>query len=137
MESIHDSMHFIQLGGACFFGHGWIFYGADQEVFGRVGEIHELQKLCFISHAGQQITPDRIGRQRRHALFYDAVARKQGELIRVHLPIELMLAAGYGKDHVRIPADGVVQCIIRGGVTGMERHDHIHIKGSMVAIDIA
>ena len=136
MEGIHDGMHFVQLRRARFFGHGRTFDCADEQVFRCVAQVNKFQQLCLIAHACQQVSPDRVGGQRRHTLLHDAVAREQGECVCVYLRIQLMLAARNGKDHIRVPADRIVKCIIRSGVTGMKCHDHIHIKRGMIAVDI-
>ena len=137
MKRLHDRVHFVELCLACLFGHGRTPDRADEQIFGCMAEIHKFQQLCFISHACQKVAADGVSSQCRHALLHDAVAGEEGERIGVHLSIQLVLAAGNGKDHVRIPADRVVQRLVRGGVTGVERHYYIHVEGCLVAVDIA
>ena len=130
-------MHFIQLRRARFFGHGRTSDCADEQIFRCVAQVNKFQQLSLITHACQQIATDRVGGQCGHTLLYDSVVRKQGECIGLHLLIQFMLAAGHGKDHVRVPADRVVQCIVCGSVAGMERHHQIHVEGRLIAVDIA
>ena len=48
-----------------------------------------------------------------------------------------MLAAGYGENHFCIPFHRVIQSKIRSRIAGMEGHDDIHIKRTVIAVDIA
>ena len=47
-----------------------------------------------------------------------------------------MLTAWYGKNHFCIPCDCIVECKISRSITGMERHDHIHVKRRLKSIDV-
>ena len=48
-----------------------------------------------------------------------------------------MLAARHGKNHARVPHDGVVQCIIRRSIAGVKRHHHIHRRIRAVSVNVS
>ena len=54
----------------------------------------------------------------------------------LHLLIHLMLAARNGQDHLRVPADRLLQRVIRRRIAGIEHHDHIDLIRSLVGSNI-
>ena len=99
--------------------------------------IDKFQDLNPIAHIFQDLGPQSVRIKSRHPLLNDPIAEHRGKQAAFHLPVQLMLAAGYGKDHLRAPADRLLQRVIRRRITGMERNHHVHPFHALVGSDIA
>lgn len=101
-----------------------------------MGQVNKLQKLCPIAASFQQTASDAVCEQGRHPLLDDAVFGQDREGFCFDLPVQFMLAAGNGKDHLSVPLYGIVEGKIRGRITGMQCDDHINDAVVAKTIDI-
>lgn len=96
-----------------------LFPGLDrtyQDILRRMLHIDEFQYLGIISFVLQILGPKRIRHQRRHALLDQPISKDRLQCLIVNLPVQFMLTAGNGKDHLRIPANGFRQGEVRSRV---------------------
>ena len=108
----------------------------DQKILRRVLHIDKLQDLHPVSHSLQHFRTKGICIKRCHPLLDNSIMEHRCKQLALHLLIHLMLTARNRQDHLRVPADRLLQRVIRRSIAGMERHDHIDLIRSLVGSDI-
>ena len=113
-----------------------IIHSPQKDILRRMFHVDELQDLGTVALVLQKLRTQRIGVQRRHPLFDQAVMQHRLQQIIFYLLIQFMLAARHGKDDLRAPAHGLFQRIVRSGITGMKRHHHIYVIHALIGRNI-
>ena len=101
---------------------------AEHQIFGRVGEVDELDDVDVVAFVLQDRCADGVGQQRREALLKQPVGEQNVEIAALldgH--IDLVLAAGDGEDVLDAARDGVVQGVVGRHVAGVERDEHVDV----------
>ncbi len=98
--------------------------------------VDELQDLHVIPLLLQQVGPQGVRDQCRHALPDHAVAQDGRKLPAPDLAVQLMLAAGHRQDHAGSPLYGLLQGIVRGLVAGVEGDHHVHLLPALIVADV-
>ena len=104
------------VGSACFGTRGRALHGADEDVLRAVLERDELDQLRPVSAELEQLGAERVRDERRKTLLREPVPEDWPEQRALDLPVGLLLAAGNGQDHVRLPANRLRQRLVGGGV---------------------
>ena len=92
-------------------------------------KVNELYHIHLIPRVLEDSGADRIRQQGADALLDDAVFKQQVKLSpAVDAGIYLMLAAGHGEDATDTAVHGIGKGIVRGGIAGVERHDHVDVR---------
>ena len=101
---------------------------AEHQIFGRVGEVDELDDIDVVALVLQNGGADGVGQKRGKALLKKTV-REQDIEVAALLDglVHLMLAAGDGEDVLDAARDGVVQGIVGRHVAGVERDEHVDV----------
>ena len=94
--------------------------------------IDKFQDLCIIAFILQKIGTHCICDQCRHSLLQDSISQNRLQHFILNLFINLMLTAGYGKDHLSTPFHSFGKCIVCGCITGVKCHYHIHRGYSLI-----
>ena len=104
-----------------------------------MGEVDEFDHVHRVAHVLEHGGADGIGQQRGKALLQKTVAQQHVEIAAlVDGGVDLVLAAGNGENVLHALFDGVPEGVVRGGVAGVERDDHIHMGvRERVARDVA
>ena len=101
---------------------------AEHQIFGRVGEVDELDDVDVVAFVLQDRCADGVGQQRREALLKQPVGEQNVEIAALlDGLIDLVLAAGDREDVLDAARDGVVQGIVGRGVAGVEGNEHIDV----------
>ena len=135
--------HLAQKGAGVFQGRFPLFladiglFGPDQQVFGGVAQVDELQHLHLIAPAFQQLGPHRVGGQGAEPLLEDAVRGHGRQGVGFDSEVQLMLAAGHRQNVPCAPLHGVPQGVIGGGVAGVEGDDHVGGLLCHIILDVA
>lgn len=102
---------------------------AEHDVLRRMLKVNELYHIHLIPRVLKDGGTDRIRQQGADALLDDAVFKQQVKLSpAVDAGIHLMLAAGHGEDAPDAAVHSVSKGIVRGGIAGVERHDHVDMR---------
>ena len=99
--------------------------------------VDKLQDLGTVALLFQKLCTQRVGIQRSHPFFDQAIMQHRLQQIILHLLIQLMLAAWYRQNDFRAPAHSLRQCVIRCGIAGMECYNHIHMIHALIGRNIA
>ena len=101
---------------------------AEHQIFGRVGEVDELDDVDVVAFVLQDRCADGVGQQRREALLKQPVGEQNVEIAALlDGLVDLVLAAGDGEDVLDAAGDGVVQGVVGRDVAGMERDKHVNV----------
>lgn len=101
---------------------------AEHQIFGRVGEVDELDDVDVVAFVLQDRCADGVGQQRREALLKQPVGEQNVEIAALlDGLIDLVLAAGDGEDVLDAAGDGVVQGLVGRDVAGVERDEHVDV----------
>jgi hypothetical protein len=100
-------------------------------------ERDELDELDAVALELEQLRPQRVGDERGEALLREAVAEERREQVALELAVGLLLAAGNGEDRIRLPAHGLRERFVGGGVAGVERDDEVDVAGRVERGDVA
>ena len=101
---------------------------AEHQIFGRVGEVDELDDVDVVAFVLQDRCADGVGQKRREALLKQPVGEQNVEIAALlDGLVDLVLAAGDGEDVLDAAGDGVVQGVVRRDVAGVERDEHVDV----------
>ena len=84
----------------------------------------------------EQLGAERVRDERRKTLLREAVPENRPEQRALDLPVGLLLAAGNGQDHVRLPANRLCKRLVGGGVAGVEADDEVDLLTRVEAGDV-
>lgn len=106
--------------------------GAQEDVFGGVLGIDQLERRRFVAVSLEQLETQSIGRRVAELLAEHTVLGDKGKLGAIERLIERVVTAGSGEDDVGIPCHRLFQHEIGRCITGVERDNKMHLFGNVI-----
>ena len=93
-----------------------------------MGKVDKLDDIDTVPHILKHRSANGICQQRGKPLLQKSVGKQHIEIAAfLDSAVHFMLAAGYGENMLHAALDGIVQSIIRSGVAGVERDNHVDL----------
>ena len=99
--------------------------------------INKLQDLHLISGFFQSSCPECVRHKCSDPLLDQTIFQNWFQNLIFHLFIQFMLTARHRQDYFCIPFQSLLQGIICGRITGVQRHNHVHFGNALVICNIS